>query len=119
MQNILIVDDDDIIRNQLDYLLSEDYLSFCATNEQEVFTLLQNHEINLCLLDVNLKKENGFELCKKIRQEYSMPIIFITVNDDEDSLEEGLMCGGDEYNIVRHFPDYFLDYREMLDPTIR
>ncbi len=52
MQNILIVDDDDIIRNQLDYLLSEDYLSFCATNEQEVFTLLQNHEINLCLLDV-------------------------------------------------------------------
>jgi len=26
---------------------------------------------------------------------------------------------GDEYNIVRHFPEYFLDYREMLDPTIR
>ena len=25
----------------------------------------------------------------------------------------------DEYNIVRHFPEYFLDYREMLDPTIR
>ncbi len=112
MQNILIVDDDDIIRNQLDYLLSEDYLSFCATNEQEVFTLLQNHEINLCLLDVNLKKENGFELCEKIRQEYSMPIIFITVNDDEDSLEEGLMCGGDDY-VVKPFSIRELKLRIM------
>ncbi len=31
----------------------------------------------------------------------------------------GMLMFGDEYNIVRHFPDYFLDYREMLDPTIR
>ncbi|WP_455057852.1 ATP-binding protein [Jutongia sp.] len=31
----------------------------------------------------------------------------------------GMLMFGDEYNIVRHFPEYFLDYREMLDPTIR
>ena len=31
----------------------------------------------------------------------------------------GMLMFGDEYNIVRHFPDYFLDYREMLDPSIR
>ena len=31
----------------------------------------------------------------------------------------GILMFGDEYNIVRHFPDYFLDYREMLDPMIR
>ena len=31
----------------------------------------------------------------------------------------GMLMFGDEYNIVRHFPDYFLDYREMLDPAIR
>ena len=31
----------------------------------------------------------------------------------------GLLMFGDEYNIVRHFPEYFLDYRELLDPTIR
>ena len=31
----------------------------------------------------------------------------------------GLLMFGEEYNIVRHFPDYFLDYREMLDPSIR
>ena len=31
----------------------------------------------------------------------------------------GMLMFGDEYNIVRHFPDYFLDYREVLDPTIR
>ncbi len=31
----------------------------------------------------------------------------------------GLLMFGDEYNIVRHYPEYFLDYREMLNPTIR
>ena len=31
----------------------------------------------------------------------------------------GMLMFGDEYNIVRHFPEYFLDYREILDPTIR
>ena len=31
----------------------------------------------------------------------------------------GMLMFGDEYNIVRHFPEYFLDYREMLDPSIR
>lgn len=31
----------------------------------------------------------------------------------------GMLMFGDEYNIVRHFPEYFLDYREVLDPTIR
>lgn len=31
----------------------------------------------------------------------------------------GMLMFGDEFNIVRHFPEYFLDYREMLDPTIR
>ncbi len=31
----------------------------------------------------------------------------------------GMLMFGNEYNIVRHFPEYFLDYREMLDPTIR
>ena len=31
----------------------------------------------------------------------------------------GMLMFGDEYNIVRHFPDYFLDYREVLDPSIR
>ena len=31
----------------------------------------------------------------------------------------GMLMFGNEYNIVRHFPEYFLDYREMLDPAIR
>ena len=33
--------------------------------------------------------------------------------------DAGMLMFGNEYNIVRHFPDYFLDYRELLDPTIR
>ncbi len=112
MQKVLIVDDDDIIRNKLDFLLSDEYLTFCANNEKEVIAILRDNDINLCLLDVNLKEENGFDLCKQIRQQYTMPIIFITVNDDEDSLEEGLLSGGDDY-VVKPFSMRELKLRIM------
>ena len=52
MQKVLIVDDDDIIRNKLDFLLSDEYLTFCANNEKEVIAILRDNDINLCLLDV-------------------------------------------------------------------
>ncbi len=112
MKKILIVDDDDIIRNKLDFLLSDEYLTFCATSEKEVITILRDNDINLCLLDVNLKEENGFDLCEQIRQQYTMPIIFITVNDDEDSLEKGLLSGGDDY-VVKPFSMRELKLRIM------
>lgn len=112
MQKILIVDDDDIIRNKLDFLLSNQYFCYCATNEKDAFKILQEQEIELCLLDVNLKEDNGFDLCKKIRQKYTMPIIFVTVNDDEDSLEKGLLSGGDDY-VVKPFSMRELKLRIM------
>ncbi len=112
MQKILIVDDDDIIRNKLDFLLSDQYFSYCAKNEKEAFQIVQEQEIELCLLDVNLKEDNGFDLCKRIRQKYTMPIIFVTVNDDEDSLEKGLLSGGDDY-VVKPFSMRELKLRIM------
>ena len=92
--------------------MSDEYLTFCANNEKEVIAILRDNDINLCLLDVNLKEENGFDLCKQIRQQYTMPIIFITVNDDEDSLEEGLLSGGDDY-VVKPFSMRELKLRIM------
>ena len=102
MKKILIVDDDEVIRRNLDSLLANEYLCFCAQNSYEALKIIDEKEIDLCLLDVNLKNENGFELCKNIRERYTMPIIFITVKDDEDSLEEGMVSGGDDY-IVKPF----------------
>lgn len=54
--------------------------------------------------------------------EYLRSIGAAAISDTDQKLHPtaaGMLMFGDEYNIVRHFPDYFLDYREMLDPTIR
>ncbi len=55
-------------------------------------------------------------------EEYLRSIGAAAISNEDHLLHPtaaGLLMFGDEYNIVRHFPDYFLDYREMLDPTIR
>lgn len=54
--------------------------------------------------------------------EYLRSIGAATISREDKELHPtaaGMLMFGNEYNIVRHFPEYFLDYREMLDPTIR
>lgn len=54
--------------------------------------------------------------------QYLRSIGAAAISDEDQHLHPaaaGMLMFGDEYNIVRHFPDYFLDYREMLDPVIR
>ena len=54
--------------------------------------------------------------------EYLRSIGAAGISDEDKRLHPtaaGMLMFGDEFNIIRHFPEYFLDYREMLDPTIR
>ncbi len=54
--------------------------------------------------------------------EYLRSIGAVAISREDKQLHPtaaGMLMFGDEFNIVRHFPEYFLDYREMLDPTIR
>lgn len=97
MKKILIVDDDEVICENIEILLADEYIPLCARNSIDAVKILMKNDIDLCLLDVNLKEEDGFQLCRKIRTQYTMPIIFITVKDDEDSLEKGILSGGDDY----------------------
>ena len=49
------------------------------------------------LLDINLGDRSGFELCKKIRQEFDMPILFISARKSDDDILTALNIGGDDY----------------------
>lgn len=53
--------------------------------------------------------------------EYLRSIGAATISSEDGKLHPtaGMLMFGDEYNIVRHFPEYFLDYREELGPTTR
>lgn len=112
MCKILIVDDDKAIRWSLKTALETKYIVLESADAETALSILVKDKVDLCLIDVNLPSCDGFELCRRIRMDNLMPIIFITVNDDEESLTQGLMCGGDDY-VTKPFSFRELELRIM------
>jgi len=100
MSKILIVEDDEIIREELTQFLEnagyEVVALICADDTINANTIYENNP-NLILLDVNLPCQDGFTLCRQIRNTSQVPIIFITARDTTMDELKGLMMGGDDY----------------------
>lgn len=58
---------------------------------------LKENTIDVLLLDINLEKESGFELCKRIRKVSEVPILFISARQSDDDVLIALNIGGDDY----------------------
>lgn len=86
--NIMIIEDDKRIREELSILLNNSGYKTTVIDEFEnVIDNIKDYYVDLILLDINLPYENGFEICKKIKEKYDIPIIFVTSrNTDEDEL---------------------------------
>lgn len=102
MDRILIVEDDLSIRWSLKQLLQNTYIVYEAETAEAAMLYVREHNFDLCLIDINLPGKDGYGLCQSIRANSIVPIIFITVKDDEDSIVYGLDCGADDY-IVKPF----------------
>jgi len=98
MPNILIIEDDTALNNGIALSLRQDsYVLSQAFTMQQARHHLEQHQVDLVLLDINLPDGSGFELCRQIRETSSMPIIFLTANDMEVDIVTGLELGGDDY----------------------
>ena len=86
MKRILIIEDDDTIREELKTLL-------CTNGYQPVDT----QPCDLVLMDVNLPGENGFTLCRKLRQTSDIPVIFLTARDTPEDELLAFGVGGDDF----------------------
>jgi two-component system response regulator RegX3 len=94
----LIVDDDiTIAENTAEYFNIFDISTSFVTSYDEAISFLETNETSLVLLDINLGDRSGFELCKKIRQEFDMPILFISARKSDDDILTALNIGGDDY----------------------
>ncbi|CAI8876755.1 MULTISPECIES: response regulator transcription factor [Bacillus] len=94
---ILVVDDEeDILTFIADSLAMEGYHVRTALEGKEALSQLDD-EVSLVLLDVMLPDMNGFEVCMKIREQQTCPILFVSADSREQSRIEGLMIGGDDY----------------------
>lgn len=107
---ILIVDDDTELLKMLEsYFEIKRYSVMTAENGMDALEKLKLKP-DIILLDVNMPRLDGLELCRRIRDKISCPIIFLTAKAQEQDRVNGLLSGGDDY-IVKPFSLKELDAR--------
>lgn len=95
---ILIVDDDENIRNLLSiYLENEGFKTIKVDNAKNAIEIIEEKNIELVLLDIMIPQIDGIEACIKIRQNKKMPIIMISAKSEDMDKIHGLTAGADDY----------------------
>ena len=104
-QRILIVEDNDDLREYLSYTLSEIYQIEACTNGREALKALTEFKPDLVLSDIMMPEMRGDELCTTIKNNIEtshIPVILLTALNDEKNIVEGLETGADKY-LVKPF----------------
>ncbi len=100
---VLIVDDEETLLETVEMKMRRDgYSTFTATTAEEAMKLFRKVRPDIILLDIMLPKRSGFELCRAIRKDSQVPIIFLTARAEEDDRVQGLEMGADDY-VVKPF----------------
>lgn len=99
MDNLILVVDDEkpIVEILKVNLVKSGYRVICAYDGEEAVKKARSEEPDLILLDVMLPKQDGFTVCKKIRETSSVPIIMLTAREEEVDKILGLELGADDY----------------------
>ena len=96
--HILVVDDDDRIRDLLkDYLKDNDFIVSTAENGENAKIKLKHFKYDLIVLDVMMPGLNGYEITKQIKSKINIPIILLTAKGEVENRIKGLELGADDY----------------------
>jgi two-component system OmpR family response regulator len=95
---VLIVEDDQSLLSVLEYnLAKEGYNVVTAADGVEALEAARRVKPDLIILDIMLPKMNGFEVCRILRKEMTIPILMLTAREDEIDKVVGLDLGADDY----------------------
>lgn len=109
MKNILIVEDEEIIRKELETLLKNSgYNALSLNSFSNAKEDIINTKADLILLDINLPNINGEMLLKEIRKEINTPVIMVTSRNDEVDEVLSISYGADDYIIKPYNPTVLL-----------
>jgi two-component system alkaline phosphatase synthesis response regulator PhoP len=98
MSAILIVDDEENIRNLVEaYLKVEGYTVFSAADGLQGLNLFRRYQPELVILDVMLPGMDGFDVLQQIREESEVYVLMLTARSDEPDRVVGLTIGADDY----------------------
>lgn len=109
MARILIAEDEKDIRDLITFLLQFAGHEVIATsNGEEAYERAKVEVPDLIMMDVRMPKMNGYEACKKIKQEAHLqhiPVVFLSAKGQESEVAAGLEAGAQEYLLKPFSPD--------------
>ena len=95
---ILIVEDEPLLLDILcDYFRSKGQVPIPTKNGSEALSYLEDHTVDAILLDILMPEVDGFTVCRAVRRQSAVPIIFLTALSDEDDKLRGYELGADDY----------------------
>ena len=98
MEKIIIIEDDEIIREELKNFLSKyGYEIVAPTSFDNVVKFILNENANLVLLDINLPIFDGYYICREIRKKSDIPIIIVTSRDSDMDELMSMNLGADDF----------------------
>ena len=98
MARILICDDDpDIVAALKIYLTNEDYILYTASTGREALDCIRQNSIDLVLMDIMMPEMDGIAATVKLREEFNIPVIFLTAKSELSDKVLGLNVGADDY----------------------
>ena len=121
MPTVLIVDDEQHIRLLIEQTLEEledegvDLLT--ATNGEEADSVVENHHPDLIFLDVTMPRLDGFEVCRRVKQEMDLTgtyVVLLTAKGQAYDREQGLAAGADLYMTKPFDPDELLQHARSV-----
>ena len=97
-KHILVVDDDNRIRDLLkEYLNENDYIVSTSENAINAKIKVDQFKFDLIVLDVMMPGQNGYDLTREIKKNYKIPIILLTARGEVENRIKGLELGADDY----------------------
>lgn len=102
---ILVVDDDHSIVELLrDFLENDNFHVVTAGDTGQAWAIFQQNPVHCIVLDIMMPGQDGFELCRRIRGESNVPILFLSARSNDVDKIRGLTLGGDDYIVKTASP---------------
>lgn len=109
---ILIIEDDYKIRQELKTLLENNHYQVELIEDfltENIIEEIKKIDKDIILLDINLPNQNGFDICKQVKEQENVPIIFVTSATREEDELKSILSGGDDFITKPYNKDILLE----------
>jgi len=101
---LVLEDEEEIVELMRDFLEAEGFEVRSAATGTDAVRLLELAPVDCVLLDVMLPGESGFEICRRLRSRWDVPIVFLTARGEDSDKIRGLRLGADDYVVKSATP---------------